>query len=147
MKKIGYAVLLLLISLSAVAQSQTSFASAEQQKIIKVLEDQRLSWNNGNLEEYMQGYWKSDSLVFIGQGGPKYGWQQTLDNYKKGYPDKKEMGFLTFNFQEIRMLNSEHAFVVGAWHLKREKDEPQGYFTLLMKKIKGQWKVVADHSS
>ena len=95
----------------------------------------------------MEGYIKSDSLVFVGKDGPEYGWKTILDNYRKGYPDKAAMGFLTFDIKEVRIISSDHAFVLGAWHLKREKDEPKGSFTLLVRKIQGQWKVIADHSS
>lgn len=115
--------------------------------ILKLLEDQRQAWNRGDLVEYMQGYSKSDSLLFVGKSGPKYGWETTLANYKKGYPDKKAMGLLSFDIKEVRMISADHAFVLGAWHLKRENDDPKGYFTLIMKKIRGEWKVIADHSS
>lgn len=115
--------------------------------ILKVLEDQRQGWNKGDMDAYMQGYWKSDSLLFVGKNGPTYGWQKTLDNYKKGYPDKSAMGFLTFGIKKVEFLAKDKAFVLGSWNLKREKDEPKGYFTLLLRKISGQWKVVADHSS
>lgn len=114
---------------------------------MKVLETQRQAWNRGDLEAYMQGYWHSDSLLFVGKSGPKYGWQTTLDNYKKGYPDKAAMGQLAFDILKVQLLNKSNAFVLGAWHLKREKDALGGYFTLLLRKIKGEWKVVSDHSS
>lgn len=120
---------------------------ADKVAILSVLEQQRKAWNEGNLEQYMQGYWKSDSLLFVGKSGPAYGWQQTLDNYKRGYPDKKAMGTLTFNIKKVEFLSKDAAFVLGGWHLKREKDEPQGYFTLILRKIKGLWQVVSDHSS
>jgi len=119
----------------------------DKKAILKVLETQRLAWNRGNLEAYMQGYWHSDSLLFVGKSGPKYGWQTTLDNYKKGYPDKAAMGQLGFDILKVQLLDKTNAFVLGAWHLKREKDALGGYFTLLLRKIKDEWKVVADHSS
>lgn len=115
--------------------------------ILKLLEDQRNAWNKGNIVDYMEGYLKSDSLVFVGKSGPKYGWDNTLANYKKGYPDKNAMGFLSFDIKEVRLISADHAFVLGAWHLKREKDESKGFFTLILKKINGEWKVIADHSS
>jgi len=115
--------------------------------ILRLLEDQRQAWNRGELKEFMMGYIKSDSLLFVGKNGPKYGWDNTLNNYKKSYPDQKAMGFLSFNIQEVKLIASDHAFVLGAWHLKREKDEPKGFFTLLLRKIRGEWKVIADHSS
>ena len=134
-------VLFLMVTLRVSAQSDNRIL------ILKLLEDQRQAWNRGDLVEYMQGYSKSDSLLFVGKGGPKYGWETTLTNYKKSYPDKKAMGLLSFDIKEVRMISADHAFVLGAWHLKRENDDPKGYFTLIVKKIRGEWKVIADHSS
>lgn len=128
-----------LLTLNSMAQSQ--------QAILKVLETQRISWNEGDIEKFMGTYWKSDSLLFIGQSGPKYGWQTTLDNYRKSYPDKAAMGVLSFDIKEVRFITPADAFVLGAWHLQRVKDQPHGYFTLLLKKINGEWKIVSDHSS
>ncbi|MCY1505080.1 hypothetical protein D9M68_392750 [compost metagenome] len=119
----------------------------DRKAILAVLENQRMAWNKGNLEAYMQGYWKNDSLLFVGKSGPTYGWQKTLDNYKRGYPDKNAMGFLTFGIKKVDLIAKDRAFVLGSWHLKREKDELKGYFTLLLRKIDGAWKVVVDHSS
>lgn len=144
MKKI---ILILFIGLSFSAFVGKAQHSTDRQAILEVLAKQRNAWNEGNLENYMQGYWKNDSLLFVGKSGPTYGWQQTLDNYKKGYPDKKAMGTLTFDIKKVDRLSKDTAFVLGGWHLKREKDEPQGYFTLILKKIKGTWKVISDHSS
>lgn len=120
---------------------------SDHKNILALLETQRQAWNKGNMEGFMQGYEQSDSLVFVGKGGPEYGWKTTLDNYNKAYPDKSAMGILTFDIKKVKLLSSDHAFVLGAWNLKREKDEPKGHFTLLLKKIDGKWKVIADHSS
>jgi ketosteroid isomerase-like protein len=109
--------------------------------------DQQTAWSNGDIEGFMQGYWKSDSLMFIGKRGPAYGWQTTLDNYKKTYPDKAAMGKLTFRIDKVELLGKQDAFVMGAWSLTREKDNPGGYFTLWFRKIKGEWKIVCDHTS
>lgn len=109
--------------------------------------DQQTAWSKGDLDGFMQGYWKSDSLMFIGKRGPAYGWQTALDNYKKGYPDKAAMGKLTFRLDKVELLSDRYAFVMGAWSLAREKDAPGGYFTLWFKKINGEWKIVCDHTS
>lgn len=119
----------------------------DRQIILGVLESQRKAWNAGDLNEYMQGYWMSDSLLFVGSGGPTYGWKATLEKYQRSYPDKAAMGVLSFDIREVRFLKSDHAFVLGGWHVKREKDELKGFFTLLLRKISGEWKVIADHSS
>ena len=137
-------ILLLLVICANTVMAQTT---QDKTAILKVLENQRQGWNKGDMDNYMQGYWKSDSLLFVGKNGPTYGWQKTLDNYKKGYPDKTAMGFLTFGIKKVEFLAKDKAFVLGSWNLKREKDEPKGYFTLLLRKIDGEWKVVVDHSS
>jgi len=141
MKKLFISLIFLLFASNLYAQN------SDKELILKLLEGQRQAWNRGDIKEYMQGYIQSDSLLFVGKGGPKYGWDNTLNNYKKSYPDKLAMGYLSFDIKEIKMISADHAFVLGAWHLKREKDEPKGYFTLLVKKISGNWKVIADHSS
>jgi ketosteroid isomerase-like protein len=141
MKKIMVSLLFFMATLSVSAQMDDKIL------ILKLLEGQRQAWNRGDLVNYMQGYSKSDSLLFVGKSGPQYGWETTLANYRKSYPDKKTMGFLSFDIKEVRMISADHAFVLGAWHLKREKDDPKGYFTLIIKKIRGEWKVIADHSS
>ncbi len=125
-----------------------SYLSIAQEKEIKaVLEKQRLDWNNGDMIGYMQGYLKSDSLLFVGKTGPFYGWEKNLQVYQQVYPDKAAMGNLTFDIIQIKMIDKKHAFVLGGWNLQMEKGEQKGFFTLLVKKFKEGWKIVVDHSS
>lgn len=145
MKK--YALLFTFILIITAAGYAQQKSDAEKGKITSVLFAQRDAWNKGNLEAYMEGYWKSDSLKFIGKSGIAYGWQKTLDNYRRGYPDKAAMGLLEFTVVQLDLLSENSAFMIGKWKLTREKDTPQGYFTLLWKKINNKWVVAADHSS
>lgn len=125
-----------------------SFAqSKEADEIIQLLHAQDEAWNNGDIDAFMQTYWKSDSLIFIGKNGPTYGWQQTLERYKKNYPDTATMGKLHFDLIEIKKLSSKYYFVIGKWFLQRSIGDANGSFTLLLKKIKGRWIIVTDHSS
>ncbi len=115
--------------------------------IVNTLDKQRECWNKGDLECYMQGYWKSDDLRFIGKSGITYGWERTLKIYKKAYPDKEAMGKLIFHVISLDRLSSTSAYMIGSWELKRKKDNPSGYFTLLWEKKNGKWVITADHSS
>jgi ketosteroid isomerase-like protein len=125
-----------------------TFAQLKDEVIIrKVLEEQRLAWNAGDIERFMGAYLQSDSLMFIGKSGITYGWQKTMDNYKKGYPDTAAMGKLDFDILEVKRLSVLYFFVVGKWHLTRSIGDVGGHFTLLFKKIKNKWVIVADHSS
>lgn len=141
MKKYILFIVSFFLSAAVVAQKNDETA------IKNVLETQRLAWNKGNVEEYMQGYWQSDSLMFIGKSGVTYGWKQTLENYKKGYPDTAAMGKLDFEYIEIKRLSAIYFFVTGKWHLTRSIGNVGGHFTLLLRKIKGKWVIVKDHSS
>ena len=118
-----------------------------EQQIRALMQQQTAAWNQGDISGFMQTYWRSDSLMFIGKSGLTYGWQATLDNYKKSYPDTAAMGKLKFNLLEFKQLSPLLYFVVGKWHLQRTAGDLQGHFSLLIRKIKGEWKIVADHSS
>jgi ketosteroid isomerase-like protein len=115
--------------------------------IKKVLQNQTEAWNSGNIEAFMNGYIPTDSLMFIGKSGITFGYEKTLANYKKGYPDTAAMGKLQFTLLQIKPLSKKYYFVVGKWFLKRSIGDVGGHFTLLFNKIKKQWYIVADHSS
>ena len=131
----------------AVLLSASALLAQDKEAVLKVLNDQQRAWNRGDINDFMKGYWQSDSLVFVGRSAPMYGWQNTIDRYKKTYPDKAAMGQLTFDIIQVRILDDNNAFVLGGWLLKREKDAPGGYFTLLFRKVNGEWKIVCDHTS
>jgi uncharacterized protein (TIGR02246 family) len=121
--------------------------SSDEKEIRQLLEKQNAAWNSGNIDAFMNGYWESDSLMFIGKSGVTYGWKNTLNNYKKNYPDTTAMGKLDFTLINVRKLSSQYYHVVGKWHLKRTIGDLSGHFTLLFKKIKDRWVIIADHSS
>ena len=111
------------------------------------MQDQTLAWNRGDLEAFMEPYWQSVSLVFVGKGGPTYGWDQTLQNYKRSYPSPEAMGKLTFTLLRTSQIAPEALLVIGKWHLSRNMGNLEGHFSLVFRKIGGKWKIIADHSS
>lgn len=116
-------------------------------QIRAALNEQMQAWNAGDVNRFMQTYWQNDSLNFIGKSGVTYGWQNTLDNYKKGYPDTAAMGKLDFTIIEVRRLSTEYFYVIGKWHLLRTAGDLAGHFTLLFKRINNRWLIISDHSS
>lgn len=127
--------------------SAQNTAKADADEIEKVMSVQEQAWNEGNAEKFMQGYWNSDSLTFVGKSGVTYGWKQMLANYKKNYPDKETMGKLVFTIIKKERLGPENYLVIGKWHITRSKDEVGGHFSLTWKKINGQWLIISDHTS
>ena len=121
--------------------------NSDERAIRDVLANQLACWNDGDLECFMEGYWKSEDLVFIGSKGVTYGWQQTLDNYKKAYPDQSAMGTLTFDLILLEPLSEDFWSVIGKWSLKRTDDNPEGHFSLIFRRLGDEWVIVSDHSS
>lgn len=141
MYKILFVILICCLPVLVAAQDK------DKQEILSTLDRQTRDWNRGDIDAFMVGYWNSDSLKFIGKSGITYGYQQTLDNYKKNYSDTAQMGKLSFQIIEVKRISVKHYFVVGKWMLKRSVGDLSGHYTLLFEKIKGKWVIVADHSS
>ena len=134
--------------LLATSCGPTGLSVEDEQAIRKVMADQEQCWNQGDLECFMAGYWHSDSLQFIGSKGLTYGWQQTLDNYKRSYPDRATMGKLTFDILNVKSLEKGLVLLIGKWHLSREeKEDLSGHYSLVWKKIDREWRIISDHSS
>ncbi len=134
---------LLLIGLSTIGLAQ----HADELAIRKVLSDQETAWNKGDIDAFMDGYWNSDSLLFIGSGGVTYGHANTLQRYKTNYNSQAKMGKLKFNLLHFIQLAADCWMIVGKWQLTRDAGDIGGHFTLLFRNIGGKWVIVSDHTS
>lgn len=142
-----FKVLMLFVSLLIGAQVRVFAQTHESNKIHETLLQQVVAWNQGDLEGFMKAYWVSDSLQFVTKKGVTKGYQNVFDNYKKAYPNKEAMGTLYFEIYKIEPLSREAAYVVGKWSVLKQGESPEGHFTLLMKRINGEWKIILDHTS
>jgi uncharacterized protein (TIGR02246 family) len=123
-------------------------APSAEDAIKQVLNDQVAAWNKGDLEGFMQGYWKSPDLTFFSGGNKTQGWQATMERYIKRYrSDGKEMGQLTFSDLEVEMLGPDSAVVRGRFQLVMSKEKPSGLFTLIVKRLPEGWRIIHDHTS
>ncbi len=130
------------------AQNSPEKSVTPNQDIEKVLKDQVVAWNKGDLEGFMAGYWQSPNLSFYSNKSITHGWQQTLDRYRSRYQaEGREMGKLTFKDLEIEMLGTDNAFVRGKWQLDLKTETVGGLFTLIFKKFPDGWHVIHDHTS
>ncbi len=120
---------------------------ADRRAIQAVLSAQQAAWNRGDVDSFLVGYWHSPELTFSGSSGVSRGWDGVMARYKKTYPDKAAMGQLDFSELEFRFLGPDAALVLGRWHLKREKDELGGVFSLVWQRFPDGWKIIHDHTS
>ncbi|MGN6164279.1 MAG: DUF4440 domain-containing protein, partial [Flavisolibacter sp.] len=63
------------------------------------------------------------------------------------YPDTTAIGQLSFDILQVKKLSDEYYYVVGKWMLQRTIGNLSGHYDLLLRKINGNWVIVADHSS
>ena len=145
-------VLTLLFALFEFAEAQVpketpGGRTADAEAIRAVLTAQQEAWNRGDVGAFLTGYWHSPELTFSGSSGVARGWDGVRARYKRNYPDRAAMGQLDFSDLEFRFLGPDGALVLGKWHLKREKDDVGGVFTLVWKRFPEGWKIIHDHTS
>jgi hypothetical protein len=110
----------------AIAENNSNKFAYTLVDVERVLDDQLQGWNNGNIDQFMEGYIKDSSVRFITNKKVKTSWQEITDSYKKGYPNKDAMGKLTFHRDEIRWINEAAGIsqVIGRWEvLQKHQDE------------------------
>jgi ketosteroid isomerase-like protein len=116
-------------------------------QIEAILAAQAEAWNHGDVEAFMKYYWNSDDLTFSSAGETTRGWMSTKENYRRRYPTRGQMGQLRFSQLEITSLGDSAALVLGRWRLAREMSPVAGSFSLVFRKIDGQWLIIHDHTS
>ena len=137
---INSTILMLVLALAQPAQ--------ERAAIQRVLDDQAVAWNKGDLPGFMKGYLESEDLSFFSGNDKTKGWKATLQRYQKKYQaDGKEMGKLTFKEMSIELLGDDHALVRGRFHLQLKTEAPTGIFTLVLRKTPAGWRIIHDHTS
>ena len=112
-----------------------------------VLDAQVAAWNRGDIEGFMDGYWRSPETVFVSGDTVTHGWAVVLDRYKKGYDTREKMGTLAFSDLEIKVIGKDTAVALGRWQLTRAKDTPHGRFTLIFRRTQEGWRIIHDHTS
>ena len=144
-KTLHFFIALFLFSLNSYSQNPISLK--DSLGIMNVMSLQQDAWNNGDIDSFMQGYLKSDELVFSGKSGPIYGWENTRKRYYSSYPNTQIMGKLNFTVKKIRSISLNSAYLIGEYYLKRSTEDSYGHFTLLWKKVDDNWLIVSDHTS
>ena len=145
MKKLTFKIVLFSFLIFLVCCKSTNHCN----EIYNLMKQQEDAWNNGNLENFMNVYWKNDSLVFIGKSGINYGWEKTIRNYKNSYKSKEQMGTLKFNNIICNPINDSTNIVTGKWSLKRNNSigNINGFYSLIWVKKQTGWKITYDHTS
>lgn len=132
----------LLISLAAIVPQLS-----RESEVLAVLSAQQDAWNQGDISGYMSGYWESDSTLFMSDGSLTRGFNEVARRYAVRYSTREQMGVLSFEELQVRMLSPTAAVAYGIWRLKRISDAPWGRFSLIVERKKEGWRITHDHTS
>jgi beta-aspartyl-peptidase (threonine type) len=131
------------------AQSGSDPHAKDRAAITQLIKDQQLNWNKGDVDAFMEAYWRSPDLTFSGASGVQRGFEAVRARYKKVYPDRSTMGQLDFSDLEFHFVGTDGALVLGHWHLTRDKDKGDigGVFSLVWQRFSEGWRIIHDHTS
>ena len=132
---------------SCLGFAQYAVKKSDSLAIVNILFQQQADWNARDIDAFMEGYLKSDQLVFSGASGPIYGWEATRDRYKRTYSDRERMGVLKFDVLHLLALSETVVQLQGKFYLKRTSGDLQGFFTLNWILLNKQWYIISDHTS
>jgi len=135
---------ILIVLLLCFASCDNPVSETEDIKAIRnVMNLQQQAWSNNDLEGFMEGYLKSDSITYFGSNGIRRGHKAMLDSYKERYPTKAHTGTLKFTLHDIARIENYSYWVMGEYHLTREMGNANGTFMVIFKRIDGEWKIVS----
>jgi ketosteroid isomerase-like protein len=149
------AILLMLMCLSGGIIVHTQTPAEDDAVIRAAMKAQADAWNHADIPAFMKAYEDSPDTTFIGLTLRK-GYQPILKRYQENYTTREQMGTLTFNDLDVRLLpggcgKAEIALVTGKFHLERaakgEAKKDDGIFSLVWRKGPQGWKIVLDHTS
>jgi len=141
-------ILLVIAMFGCATTSRPTFQPRDKTAVTAVLDAQLAAWNRGDLVAYMDGYAKSDALVFTSGSKIRRGWQSTRDAYFTKYAqDKSAMGKLAFEVLEVQSLGADGAIILGNWVLTGSPSDGSGVFSVVLERRPEGWRVVHDHTS
>jgi uncharacterized protein (TIGR02246 family) len=116
-------------------------------EITQLLKEQDAAWNRGDLDGFLAPYDDTKNLVFVSTvvlrdvNDLKARYEK---RYKTGAAD---FGKLTFSDLQVEGLAPGLARAWGRWSVDQSGKKSEGWFTLILQKQKGHWRIIHDHSS
>ena len=123
----------------------------DSKDIIKaVLQAQAAAWNEGNLQAYMNFYWKNDKLRFVADDGEvTKGWSALLRRNRKTYNTDDGFGRLSIKAADITLITDDVAVVTCRFNREGNSvgdGSSNGFSSMVMQRLQGVWRIVHDHS-
>jgi ketosteroid isomerase-like protein len=114
--------------------------------VLEVLIKQKAAWNQGDIDGFMDYYWKSEELIFQSGNNRVIGWDALIARYKANYSGEN-MGTLYFTDIVINVVSEDFVLVLGHWEVKAKDESSGGLFTLVLQHKPEGWRIIHDHTS
>lgn len=120
--------------------------AAEEQAIRQIFVRGQAAWKSGDIDAFMSGMWDDESTIHIFNEEITVGFEAIRERYSSRYTDPDRMGELTTKDMVVNVLSPDIAYVYSRWNFTHPDITFDGVFTLVLRKIDGQWLIVHDHS-
>ncbi|MFQ5746071.1 MAG: YybH family protein [Gemmatimonadota bacterium] len=123
-------------------------AAVRRAAILAMLEGSADAWNRGELEGFLDDYLDSPRTTYVGRGGLRTGFESIRERYAPLFAPGAPRDSLRFEDLSVRGLGSGYALATARWILYRDGSVTgSGPFTLVLRRVGGEWKIIHDHSS
>lgn len=136
----------LLFSAPAMARS----IPATQVAVEAAMADSAEGWNSGDLAGFMAIYSDAPDTSFVTKTGVLRGKAVMAERYRTKYDfaNAAKRGVLGFATLDFRLLDPGHALYIGRYTLTAADGSVQsGMTSLVFRKERVGWRIIADHSS
>ncbi len=118
------------------------------QTVQAILEASADAWNRGDLEGFVSDYADDSTTTFVSGGRVRYGFDWIRGNYAPRFQPGALRDSLRFENVDARALGREYLLATARFVLFRaDSVTASGPFTLVLRRIGGQWKIVHDHTA
>ena len=124
--------------------------AAPQRAIEQAMAASAAGWNAGDVDRFMGVYSDAPDTSFVAADGLIRGKPAMIARYRARYSfeDAAKRGALTFRTLDFRLLDAAHALYIARYQLSYPGGRSEsGVTTLVFRKERGSWKIIADHSS
>ncbi len=123
--------------------------STAGQGVYAALQDMLASWNAHDIVKYLTFFSNTPELLIVSDQQVISGWKALHDSYAKGYENPEEMGFMTPDRIQIRLIRPDLAFALTTWtqRFPLRREEVYGLATWYLQKTDSGWKIISGHSS
>ncbi len=106
------------------------------------------AWNRGDLGSFVSDYADDSTTTFMSRSQVQYGFDWIRNNYAPRFEPGVQRDSLRFESVAARALGSDHLLATARFVLLHaDSVTASGPFTLVLKRVGGEWKIIHDHTS